>query len=170
MFLRVPVDLPGCPPWVAATGRLIEPVLPMVSSGSCGELAVLRQRRLELPARGYVELREHVAQVPLGRACADEQLRADLRVRQALTREPGDLLLLRRELLACAKRALPGLLACRQQLAAGALGERLHANRRELLIGGPQPFARIEPSALPAQPLPVDQMRAGQIRTQPCTP
>ena len=63
-------------------------------------LAVPGQRRLELPARGDAELREHVAQVPLHRARADEQLRADLRVRKAVAGEPGDLLLLRRELLA----------------------------------------------------------------------
>ena len=51
--------------------------------GACGA-AVLGQRRSELPARGDAEFGEHVARVPLDGARADEQLRADLRVRQAL--------------------------------------------------------------------------------------
>ena len=87
-----------------------------------GERAVLGQRRSELPARGDAEFGEHVAQVPLDGARADEQLRADLRVRQALACEPGDLLLLRRELLACPGATLVRFLACRQQLAAAAWG------------------------------------------------
>src|SRR5215468_8949691 len=125
-----------------------------------GERAVLGQRRSELPARGNAEFGEHVAQVPLDGARADQQLRADLRVRQALAGEPGDLLLLRRELLACPGAALPRLLACRQQLAAGALGERLHADRVEQVVGGAQLLAPVDAPALAAQPLPVEQMRA----------
>ena len=62
-----------------------------------GEPAVLGRRRAELPARGDTELHEHVVQVPLDRARADKQLRADLWVGQAVAGEPGDLLLLRRE-------------------------------------------------------------------------
>ena len=49
--------------------------------------------------------------------------------------EPGDLLLLRRELVARLGAALAHLLARRQQLAAGALGERLHADRRRTSRG-----------------------------------
>src|SRR5215475_9510267 len=98
----------------------------MLGSGSSGEPTVLGQRRPELPARGDTELREHVAQVPLDRARADEELRADLRIRQAVAGEPGDLLLLRRELLVRAGDALARLLARSQQLAVGSLGERLH--------------------------------------------
>src|SRR5580693_9715046 len=103
----------------------------MSNSGPSGESAVLRQRRPELPARGDTELGKHVAQVPLHRARADEQLRADLRVRQAVAGEPGDLLLLRRELLARIGAAFAYLLTRRDQLAAGALGERLHSDRGE---------------------------------------
>src|SRR5580698_10668094 len=103
----------------------------MSNSGPSGESAVLRQRRPELPARGDTELGEHVAQVPLDRARADEQLRADLRVRQAVAGQPGDLLLLRRELVARVGASLAHLLARGEQLAAGALGERLHPDRGE---------------------------------------
>src|SRR5580693_5274399 len=107
----------------------------MLSSGSSGDPAVLGQRRPELPARGDTELGEHVAQVPLDRARTDEQLRADLRVRQAVAGQPGDLLLLRRELVARVGASLADLLARREQLAAGALGERLHPDRGEQVVG-----------------------------------
>ena len=96
------------------------------------------------------ELREHVAQVPLDRARADEQLGADLRVRQALAGEPGDLLLLRREPPARARVAFARLLACRQQLAAGAIGECLHADLVEQMVGAAQLLARVDAPALPA--------------------
>src|SRR6516225_1208456 len=102
------------------------PGLAVRLGAGAGEPAVLGQRCLELPARGYLELREHVAQVPLDCACADEQLGADLWVRQAITREPGDLLLLRRELVARPGAAFPHLLAGCHQLTAGAFGKRLH--------------------------------------------
>jgi hypothetical protein len=55
------------------------------------------QRRPKLSARRDAELREHLAKVPLNGARADEQLRADLGVREAVAREPRDLLLLRRQ-------------------------------------------------------------------------
>src|SRR3954454_4769924 len=63
------------------------------------------QRRAELLARSDVELREHLAQVVLDRAGADEQLRADLGVRAPVDGEPGHLGLLCRELVARVVRA-----------------------------------------------------------------
>src|SRR5262252_9421420 len=110
-----PVDLPGLPlgvlarPW--SRGASSSSVLPMLGSGSSGEPTVLGQRRSELPARGNAELREHVAQVPFDRARTDEQLGADLRVRQAVADEPGDLPFLRRELVTCVGAAFAHLLA-----------------------------------------------------------
>ena len=63
--------------------------------------------------------------------------------------------------------ALAGGLAGGQQLAPGALGERLHADRVEHVVGGAQLLARVDASALAAQPLAVEQVRAGELRTQP---
>ena len=51
----------------------------------------------QLPARADAELGEHLAQVVLDGARADEQLRADLRVRLPVGGEAGDLRLLRRQ-------------------------------------------------------------------------
>src|SRR5215472_11593012 len=121
-----PLQHPRETPWVPPGDNRWFPGLADWLGAGAGEPAVLGQRCLELPARGYLELREHVAQVPLDCARADEQLRADLWVRHALTREPGDLLLLRRELLVCPGATFPHLLAGCHQLTAGAFGERLH--------------------------------------------
>ena len=62
------------------------------------EPAVLGQRSAKLPARADPELGEHLAQVPLDRARAEEELGADLGIREPVAGEPGDLLLLRSEL------------------------------------------------------------------------
>jgi hypothetical protein len=48
-----------------------------------------------------------------------------------------------------------------------ALGERLHADRVQHVVGRAQLPARVDAPALAAQPLPVQQVRAGQLRTQP---
>jgi hypothetical protein len=69
--------------------------------------------------------------VPLDRAGAEEQLRPDLGVGQAVSGEPADLLLLRSEHLALLGAALAHRLAGRDQLSACALGERIHADRVE---------------------------------------
>src|SRR6185437_14721875 len=119
---------------------------------AAGESAVLGQYVPELPARGNAELGEHGAQVPFDRARADEQMGADLRVGQAVAGEPGDLLLLRRELAARLGTALAYLFTRRQQLAAGALGERLHPDRGEHVMGRTQLFARVGTPALATQP------------------
>ena len=52
---------------------------------------------MELAARADAELREHVLQVPLDGARADEQLGADLGVRAPVARQTRDLRLLRGE-------------------------------------------------------------------------
>ena len=53
------------------------------------------QRADELPARADPELREDLPQMPFDGARAQEQPRADLRVREPVAREPCDLPLLR---------------------------------------------------------------------------
>src|SRR5215212_3468089 len=94
-------------------------------------------------ARADLELGEHLPQVPLDGAGAEEQPGADLRIGKTVAREAGDLLLPRRELVARLDSALAHPPACRHELSAGALGERLHAGRLEHLVGGAQLRARI---------------------------
>ena len=60
-------------------------------------------------------------------------------------------------------RALAGRLAGGEQLAAGAFGERLASHRGEHLVRGAQLLAGVEAAALAAQPLAVEEMRAGQL-------
>ena len=74
-----------------------------------------------------------MAQVPLHRAPAEEKPRADLGVREAIAGQFGDLPLLRRQLVARVDGPLADGLARRQQLAASAFGERLHADRGEVV-------------------------------------
>src|SRR5690349_9816300 len=86
------------------------------------------QNPAELFPGADAELGEHLAQVPLDRARANEQLGADLRVRMPVTSEPGDLRLLRGKLADHIDRALAHGPAGRQQLAAGTLGEPFGAH------------------------------------------
>src|SRR5262245_44836560 len=105
--------------------------------------AAVRQHRTELPARADAKLSEHLAQVPLDGSRAEEQLGADLRVREALRRQPCDLSLLRGQLVPRLDAALAHCLAGGQQLVAGALGEALHPHLREHLVRDAAPFARL---------------------------
>ena len=50
----------------------------------------------------------------------------------------------------------------------GALGERLHADRRELVVGGAELHAGVDAAILPAQPLAVEQVGAGELGAQSC--
>src|SRR5207302_11128660 len=62
---------------------------------------------------------------------------------------------------------LAHFLTRRKQLPPGSLGERLHPDRRELVVGGTKLDACVAPAILAAQPLPVDQMSPGEVRTPP---
>src|SRR2546423_12170638 len=98
---------PGPPP---------RPYAPLVRAlGEC--------RRAQLLAGVDVELREHLVQVVLDRARADEQLGADLRVRVSPLRQPGHLRLLRGEHVTRLDREPSHGLARGCQLAPGAFGE-----------------------------------------------
>ena len=101
--------------------------------------------------------------MPLHGPWADEQPRADLRVRQPVAGESRDQLLLRRELVTSRVLSLADRPAGGQQLAAGALGERLHADGVESVVRGAQLFARVDAPALAAQPLAVEQLRPGEL-------
>ena len=59
------------------------------------------------------------------------------------------------------------MLARRQQLRARALGERLHADRGELLVGGAQLRARVDAPALAAQPLAIEELRPRELGARP---
>ena len=120
----------------------------------------------QLHAGADAELREHLVQVPLDGARAEEEPRADLLVRLPVRGEPRDLLLLRRELAARLVTPFAHLLAGREQLAAGALGERLGAEADEHLVGGAELLARVHPPVLTPQPLAVDQVRAAELRPE----
>jgi hypothetical protein len=86
--------------------RLTLPVLAIGGAKGIGEgaanairlgvLPKLRQRGVQFVAGPDAELGIYLAQVPFDRAGGQEQLGADLRVRQAVAGQPGDLLLLRR--------------------------------------------------------------------------
>src|SRR4051795_10793440 len=126
----------------------------------------------QLPAGTNAELGEHVAQMPLDSPRAEEELRPDLRVRQPIGGKQRDLPLLRGQIVASLDGPPTHLLAGGLKLFAGALGERLHADRGQHLVGRAQLVARVDPAVLAAQPLPVEQMSAGELGTKrgPCQP
>src|SRR3954451_16060241 len=90
-----------------------------------GDRRLPGQRVAQGPPRADAELGEDLLEVPFDRPRAEEELRADLGVRAPVAREPRDLLLLRRQLVARVVAALAHLLPRRQQLVPGALGEPL---------------------------------------------
>src|SRR5512132_675342 len=102
---------------------------------SRGLTRLSRQRCFQAASRVDPELAEDLVQVPLDRARTEEELGTDLRVGEPVAGEPGDLLLLRRELLAPLERALAPLRPGGDQLALGARGERHHPDLREQLLG-----------------------------------
>jgi hypothetical protein len=102
-------------------------------------------------------------QVPLDGAGTEEEPRTDLRVRQAVASEPGDVPLLRSQFVTRLVGPPADLLARGQQLLARALGERVDSHRRELIVGGAELGARVDSAILAAQPLAVEQVRARQV-------
>ncbi len=61
-------------------------------------------------------------------------------------------------------------LAGGQQLARGAVGEGLGAHRGEQLVRGAELLPRVDPPALAAQPLAVEQVGAGEVVRSGCRP
>src|SRR3954452_20525416 len=124
----------------------------------------------QLPAGTNAELGEHVAQMPLDSPRAEEELRPDLRVRQPIGGKQRDLPLLRGQIVAILDGPPPHLLPRSPKLLARALGERVHADRAQHLGGSAQLVARVDPAVLASQPLPVEQMSAGELGTKrgPC--
>src|SRR3954452_7917734 len=106
-------------------------------------------------------------QMPLDGTRAEEEPRTDLRIRQALTGKRSDLSLLRGQVVARLALTPARLLASRLKLSACAIGESLHTDRPELVVGGTELDTRVDTAILAAQPLPVEQMSPGELRTQP---
>src|SRR5262249_60965083 len=92
---------------------------------------------------------------------------AGWRVGSAGAGQQRDLRLLGGELVARLDAVLACLLARGDQLPARALGERLHPDRVEHVVGRAQLPARVDASAFAAQPLPIDEVCAGEVRTDP---
>src|SRR5277367_2314381 len=105
--------------------------------------------------------------MPLHRTRAEEQPRTDLRVRKPITRKLGDLPLLRSQIIACLDRPLARSLTRSQQLFASPLSEAFHPHRREHVMREMKLSASVDPPPLPAQPLAIQQMRAGECGTDP---
>src|SRR4029453_2086410 len=127
---------------------------------------LLRQRGSKLSTRGDPELREDLAQMPLDRLRTDKQPPPDFRVREPLPCEPGDLLLLRRQLVAGIGTAFADFLTGGYQLAARGFGERGHTDLDENFVRRPQLLACIDATAFAAQPLAIEEMRARLIGTE----
>src|SRR6266568_8041533 len=123
---------------------------------------VAGQDGVELVAGADVELGEDLVQVVLDRARAHEEVGSDLRVGQAITGQPGDLDLPGGELGWHTGRAFTYSLAGREQLARGSFGEAVSSHGGEHLVRGAQLLAGIDPPVLPAQPLPVEEVGAGE--------
>jgi hypothetical protein len=128
---------------------------------------VAPQRVVELAAGADVELGEHLAQVPLHGTGADEQLRADLGVGPPLARQPGDLPLLGGQLRARVLVPRAHLLPGGQELAPGAFGEGLDAQRGQRVEREPQLNAGVDPAVLPAQPFAVAQPGPRRVGRHP---
>src|SRR5262249_61760300 len=105
-------------------------------------------------------------QSPSYRAVVHARVGAVARAGVVVAGQQADLLLLRREPGARRGAAPSYLLPRGDQLPAGAFGERLHADRVQHVVGRAQLLARVDAPTLAAQPLPVQQVRAGQLRAQ----
>ena len=92
-----------------------------------------------------------------------EQPRTDLRVRQPITRQFGDLPLLRCPIVARFDGSSAEPFARCHQLSARALGECFHPDGRELTVSSAQLQTGVDPTILATQPLTVEQVRAGEF-------
>src|SRR4051812_46263875 len=131
-----------------------------------GRSGGVRQRRAQLPAGLEPELGEHIAQMPLDGAVAEEQLGADLQVGVSVGGEARDLCLLHGERIVARVGALARGLAGGAQLACGTLRERPGPHQRESVMGRAQLVARVAPSSLATQPLAVEQLSARGLDIQ----
>src|SRR5882724_2707952 len=92
------------------------------------------QRVAQIRAGADVQLREHLAQVPLYGARAQEQSRANLWIREPFAGELGYLTLLRSEIVPGLKRPPADLFSGGQQLSPSWID---HTPARRLTLSGP---------------------------------
>src|SRR5690348_17409405 len=128
---------------------------------------VALQDAMELVAGADVELGEDLVQVVFDGARAHEQLGSDLGVGQAVAGQPADLGLPGGELGGGLGGALADTLAGGPQLARGPVGEPAGSHGGEHLMRGAQLLAGVDAPVLPAQPLAVQEMGAGELHAQP---
>jgi transcriptional regulator with XRE-family HTH domain len=166
--------------WSAALGRLLRPLNGELVAALPGHRHVagpamiggriqlpLGERLVQLPPGADLELGEDLSQVPLDRTAAQVQLGADLGIGQSVAGQPGDLRLLRRELLYRVRRTLVDRRPGRQQLSPGAFGEGVGPHPSEHVVATAQVLPCVHSSILPTQPLPVEQVAAGQFGCGP---
>src|SRR3954453_8525859 len=103
--------------------------------------------------------------MPLDRAWAQEQSGTDLRIRQSIAGEPGDQPLLCGEVVARLDGPLAHLLSRGKELTPRPLGERVHPDRREMVVGGTELDTRVAAAILAAQPLAVEQLSPSELGT-----
>jgi hypothetical protein len=105
--------------------------------------------------------------VPFDGAGADEEPGADVLVGEFLANQPDDMGLLGGSWPSIATLRVRAVPPGRLQFTGGALGECLRAHHGEHVVGGAQAVARINSSALAAQPLAVEQVAASQFPANP---
>ena len=94
---------------------------------------------------------------------AEEQAGADLGVRQAVAGQPGDLGLLGGESAAVGTDARGGRSRRWPAAPPGPIGEAAMPMDVEHVVGRPQLLARVHAPPFAAQPLAVEQVRAGEL-------
>src|SRR5919106_1305517 len=144
----------------ATTGPLVAAEI----AAPLGRAEVTRRQTAQLVARSDLELLEDLPQVVLHRSRADEQLRADLGVGEAVAGETCDLSLVRCEQAARLVGARAGGLAGCRELATGALRKPLGSEAAERVVGGTKLLARVQASVLATQPFAVQELGSGQVR------
>src|SRR3954451_14677177 len=108
--------------------------------------------------------------MPFDRAGADEESFSDVGVREARAGELCDLPLLRRQFgWVLHVGSLAHRFAGRRQLAPRPLGERLHSDRGQELVGGTQLLSSVDAAVLAAQPLAIQQLCTSQLAAKPRT-
>ena len=119
---------------------------------------------LKLTPRADAELSIDLPQVVVDSVRTDEQLCCDLGVRSADRSEPGDVRLLRRELVSAVDSPLPRGFSSRRQLDPGAFPEVNSSHRVEHLECSAQRLAGIATPTDSTEPLAVHEASSRHVR------